>query len=135
MIPDSPAQKAGVRPDDVITHFNGTEITADNANKLFAQFAFPPQMFDPQTGLPMPPDRTLTFRRDGEKPFTVTIKGAAYTPASAFGVMRTAEDKWDCMLDRQYKIGYIRLGAIEIGAGQEGRRDARGPATAGLPRR
>ena len=114
VIPESPAQKAGVRPDDVITHFNGTEITADNVNKLFAQFAFPAQMFDPRTGLPIAPDRKFTFRRAG-KSFEVSIKGGSYTPASAFGVIRTGEEKWDCMLDRQYKIGYIRIGAVESG--------------------
>ncbi len=115
VIPESPAQKAGLRPGDVITHFNGTEIGADNVNKLFAQFAFPPQMYDPRTGLPITPDRTLTFRRGPGKPFSETIKGTSYVPASAFGVMRTTEEKWDCMLDRKYKIGYIRIGAVETG--------------------
>jgi carboxyl-terminal processing protease len=38
-----------------------------------------------------------------------------YTPESAFGVWRTADDKWDCLLDRQAKIGYIRVGPIETG--------------------
>ena len=113
VIAESPAQKAGVKPDDIITHFNGTEITAESVNKLFAQFAFPPQMFNAQTGLPMAPDRTLTFRRGAGKPFTLNIKGGAYTPASAFGVVRTNEDKWDCLLDRTHKIGYIRIGAVE----------------------
>lgn len=113
VIPESHAQKAGIKPDDVITHLNGTEVTGDNANKLFGQFAFPPQMFDPQTGLPIVPERTLSFKREGAKPFTVKIKGGAYTPASAFGVARTNDDKWDCLLDRTYKIGYIRLGAVE----------------------
>jgi C-terminal processing protease CtpA/Prc len=114
VIPESPAQKAGVRPGDLITHFNGTEIGPDNVNKLFAQFAFPPQMYDPQTGLPKAPDRNFTFRR-AVKSFTVGIKGVSYQPASAFGVMRTTEDKWDCLLDRQRKIGYIRIGAVETG--------------------
>lgn len=113
VIAESPAQKAGIRPGDVITHVNGTEITAENVNAEFAKFAFPPQMFDPQTGLPLAPDRTFTFRRGKEKPFRVTIKGTPYTPMSAFGVMRSGEEKWDCMLDRTYKIGYIRIGAIE----------------------
>src|SRR5579883_378660 len=114
VVPESPAQKAGIKPDDIITHFNGTEITADNVNKLFAKFAFPPQLFDPQTGQPNPVERTLTFRRGNGKPFSVSIRGTSYTPASAFGVIRTTEDKWDCMLDRKYKIGYIRVGAIEV---------------------
>jgi carboxyl-terminal processing protease len=113
VIPESPAQKAGIKPGDVITHYNGTEIAADNVNKLFAQFAFPTQMFDPQTGRPIAPDRKLTFRRGTENTFTTTIKGTPYTPASAFGVIRTGEEKWDCLLDRQYKIGYIRIGAVE----------------------
>jgi C-terminal processing protease CtpA/Prc len=113
VIPESPAQKAGIRPGDVVTHFNGTAVDAGHANKLFMQFAFPPQMFDPQTGLAIPPDRTLTFRRGAGKPFSVSIRGTPYTPASAFGVVRAAEDKWDCMLDRKNKIGYVRLGAIE----------------------
>lgn len=113
VVPESPAQKAGVRPGDVITHFNGTEITAENLNKLFAQFAFPAQMIDPQTGVPIPPDRTLALRRGAGRPFSVSLKGATYTPMSAFGVIRSAEDKWDCMSDRKYKIGYVRIGAIE----------------------
>jgi C-terminal processing protease CtpA/Prc len=113
VVPESPAQKAGVRPGDIITHFNGTEITGGSINKLFLQFAFPAQMIDPQTGLPIPPDRTLTFRRGSGKPFSVSLKGTRYTPMSAFGVIRSAEDKWDCMLDRKSKIGYIRIGAIE----------------------
>ncbi len=113
VIPDSPAQKAGLKPGDVITHFNGTEVTGDNVNALFAKFAFPSQMIDPRTGFPIAPDRTLTIRRGAAKPFSPNIKGAAYAPASAFGVVRTAEDKWNCMLDRDYKIGYIRIGAVE----------------------
>lgn len=113
VVPESPAQKAGLRPGDVITHFNGTEIAAENANKLFSQFAYPPQMFDPQTGLAKPVDRTLTLKR--AKPVSVSIKSTAYTPASAFGVMRTVDDKWDCILDNKAKIGYIRLGAVETG--------------------
>jgi carboxyl-terminal processing protease len=76
-------------------------------------------VIDPQTGLAIPPDRTLTFRRGTGKPFSVSIKGTPYTPASAFGVIRSAEDKWDCMLDRKSGIGYLRIGAIETGLDQK----------------
>ncbi len=113
VIPESPAQKAGVRPGDVVTHFAGTEITAKNVDELFLKFALPHQTFDPQTGLPREIERALTFRREGVKPFEAKLKSTPYTPMSAFGVMRTAEDKWDCLLDREHKIGYIRIGAVE----------------------
>lgn len=113
VVPGSPAQQKGVKPGDTITHVGGTEITADNANKLFSQFSNPAQAFDPATGRAAAADRVLTFRRGDEKPFTATLKAEGYSPESAFGVVRTPEDKWDCMLDRKYKIGYVRLGPIE----------------------
>jgi C-terminal processing protease CtpA/Prc len=115
VIPGSPAQRAGVKPGDVITHYNGTEVTADSANRLFAEFAVPRQVFDPMTGRLLAQERTLTFRRGEGKPFSATLKTEAYTPESLFGVIRTPEDKWDCMLDRKEKIGYIRVGPIETG--------------------
>jgi C-terminal processing protease CtpA/Prc len=115
VVPGSPAQRAGVKPGDLITHFNGTEITAANMNRLFGEFANPQPVFDPQTGRPVGPTRTLTFQRVGEKTFSPTLTCGTYTPESAFGVIRTADDKWDCLLDRKEKIGYIRIGPIELG--------------------
>lgn len=115
VIPGSPAQKAGVKPGDVITHFNGTEITAENVDRLFSVFAMPRPMFDARTGQPLPQDRALTFRREGGKPFSPTLKAGPYNPESAFGVSRRADGGWDCMLDRRAKIGYIRVGPIEAG--------------------
>ena len=115
IIPGGPAQRAGIKPGDIITHFNGTEITAENVDKEFSIFANPTRQFDPRTGQPLPQDRTLTFRRGEERPFSATLKSGVFTPESAYGVWRTPEDKWDCMLDRKEKIGYIRLGPIETG--------------------
>ena len=113
VIPGSPAQKSGIRPGDIITHVDGVEINAGNVNKMFARFAVPRRTFDQQTGQPSPREVNLTLRRGEDKPFTVTLDGGTYTPESAFGVMRTADDQWDCLLDRKARIGYIRLGPIE----------------------
>jgi C-terminal processing protease CtpA/Prc len=114
VIPGSPAQKAGVKPGDVITHLNDTEITAETANRQFAQLAFPAAGFDPNTGRPLALKRRFQLRRAGAKePIAVTLETQDYTPETVFGVVRTPEGKWDCLLDRGLKVGYVRLGPIE----------------------
>jgi C-terminal processing protease CtpA/Prc len=115
VVPGSPAQQAGVKPGDRIVRISGVELTPDNANKLFSAFAVPRQIIDAQTGRPITPERGIVFQRGDGKPFPVYLKSDAYNPESAFGVIRTAANKWDCMLDRQARIGYIRLGPIESG--------------------
>ncbi|HEY3788727.1 MAG TPA: S41 family peptidase [Urbifossiella sp.] len=118
VIPGSPAQKAGVRPGDIITHLDSTEVTAKNANRLFTRFAYPPGLaIDPNTGQATPHKRTFKFQRAGTaEPIERTLETQQYAPEAVFGVIRTREGKWDCMLDRANKIGYIRIGPIEEGA-------------------
>lgn len=114
VIPGGPGQKAGVRPGDVITHLNDTEVTPASAAPLFAKFAYPPFQPNPTGDGPAGVKRKLTFRRPGNpQPFTVTITSASYAPESVHGVMRQRDGKWDGMLDREYKIGYVRVGPIE----------------------
>lgn len=114
VIPGSPAQRAGVKPGDVVTHVNDTEISPENANRQFGLLAFPARGFDPMTGRPVPLRRTFKLRRAGE-PVAIALETQDYAPETVFGVMRTAPDRWDCMLDRDYKIGYIRVGPVETG--------------------
>lgn len=119
VIPGSPGQRAGIKPGDVITHLDGVEVTAERANKLFAQFAYPPDgaMVDPFTGMALPVKRELRFRRAGVKgPIQVKLETQVYAPDAVFGVLRVGESTWDCMLDREYKIGYVRIGPIEYAA-------------------
>ncbi len=116
VIPGSPAQKAGVQPGDAITHFNGTAIAAENAPRLFAEFAFPPG-----SGLDTPPvlgvKRKLQLSRPGSpQPLDFELVSKAYVPESVFGARRRQDGTWDAMLDRENKIGYIRIGALEQGA-------------------
>jgi carboxyl-terminal processing protease len=121
VIPGSPAQRAGVKPGDTITHLNGDEITAENANRMFVRFAEPVGSgFDPNTGQALPAKRAFKLKRPGTPAsIELALETQQYTPEEVFGVMRTADGKWDCMLDRENKIGYIRLGPIEQGADEK----------------
>lgn len=118
VIAGSPAQRAGLRPGDVITHLNRIEVTAERANKMFVEFAFPTgQAFDPRFGQVPSGHYTLKLRRAGKpQPLDVTLDSEIYTPETVHGVMRLPGGRWDCMIDHEYKIGYVRVGAIEDGA-------------------
>ena len=56
-----------------------------------------------------------------------------YVPEAVFGVRRVSDEQWDHVLDREYGIGYVRLGAFERKADERlslvlaalARRDAR----------
>jgi C-terminal processing protease CtpA/Prc len=116
IIPGSPAQRANLKPGDLLTHVAGEEVTAENANRMFIKLAEPPSAgVDPMTGRALPIKRNLKFKR-GQEAFNTTLATEGYVPESVFGVMRGADGKWDCMLDREYKIGYIRLGPVEQGS-------------------
>jgi len=52
----------------------------------------------------------LTIQREGrEKPFDVEITRGRIELESVFGVKRNKDDSWDYWLDKDKKIGYIRL--------------------------
>src|SRR5262245_10536908 len=52
----------------------------------------------------------LTIQRDGvAKPFQVEITRGRIELESVFGVKRNKDDSWDYWLDKQNKIGYVRL--------------------------
>lgn len=106
-----PAQRAGLRPGDEITHRNGKPLCEImKRGQLLYQD-------DPgQADLPF----TLTFQRPGEKePRTVKLERDHYKQETVFGVRRQSCGTWDFWLDENQKIAQIRIGSLDAGVADE----------------
>ena len=105
VIPGSPAAAAGLRPGDVITQMDDVTVSARTSRILIARL------------LNLRPVTFVVQRPKVARPVTIKIDSDEdYTPESIFGVCRLRDDSWDYWLDRDAKIGYIRVGAVETGA-------------------
>jgi C-terminal peptidase prc len=107
--PGSPAQQAGVRPGDLITHLDDQSLESKPAvytEALWRRLAgtAPGRAF------------RVTLLRPGQKMARrLTLQPAAFNAETVFGVTRDKDNAWDFMLDARRKIGYVRVGALKIG--------------------
>lgn len=110
IIPGSPSQRAGLLPGDVITHLNEAEITANSSYTLFRSLVSMRNPFRESRLM-------IRVQRTGfAKPLVLPIVlDKLYATETVFGVRRISNDEWDYMLDRENRIGYVRLGPVEIG--------------------
>jgi carboxyl-terminal processing protease len=116
VIPGSPAAKAGLRPGDRITHLAGERITAESNASLFRRLASVGVVFlrDPAGTVDASKAVVLRVNRAGvDSSLQLKLARDVYVPESVFGVTRRPDGSWDYMLDREARVGYIRLGAIE----------------------
>ncbi len=113
VVPGSPANSAGLRPGDVITHLNGAEVTAAAADRLFQALADPADGYEPKHGGDGGGRVELRIRRGAAEPLRVEIVPERYTPTNVAGCVLRADGTWDGMLDPVYKIGYLRVGTVE----------------------
>jgi C-terminal peptidase prc len=112
--PGSPAQRAGLRPGDLVRQIDGIAADVHSAGKAFAGLhgAGPDRA---QPGI-----HHLTVERAGETyPLRLRLERTAFVPESLFGVVRRADNTWDYWLDRERRIAYVRLGPIENESGEQ----------------
>jgi carboxyl-terminal processing protease len=112
--PGGPAQAAGLRPGDEITHLDGKTVegmTSAGAQLLCNQGAAPAG-----TQHSPSPDVELTVVRPGTSaPRKVTLERQEWQPETVLGVIRDRHNRWEYFLDRQRGIGHVRLGALGNG--------------------
>lgn len=112
--PGSPAQKAGLRPGDLIRRIDGIAADARAAGKAFAGLhGAGPDKASPGV-------HELVVERVGEGfPLRLRLERTEFVPESLYGMVRTPENIWDHWLDRERRIVYVRLGPIENDSGQQ----------------
>jgi carboxyl-terminal processing protease len=111
--PGGPAQAAGLRPADAITHVDGKSVqgmTSAVAQLLCNQGVPAPE------GPPRVADVELTVVRPGSRaPRKVTLERQEWQPETVLGVIRDRHNRWEYLFDRERGIGHVRLGALGNG--------------------
>lgn len=95
----SPAYKEGVLAGDVIVEIDGKSTEGLHPDKAVV-------VLQGEAGTPV----KLTVVHPGSsKPETLTVKRALIDVPTVLGDSRDADDRWDFMLDKTDKIGYVRI--------------------------
>jgi C-terminal peptidase prc len=120
--PGSPAQRAGLRPGDQITHLFGKPVAEHPAGAIALHVGDrrmepPGSAAVPIVAVESPEITVLPVGKDETR--RLKLERAEYRPETVSGVQRCDGDTWDHMLDAQRKIAYIRVGALEHGTAED----------------
>jgi carboxyl-terminal processing protease len=134
VLPGSPAQQAGVRPDDEITHIDDKPVQGKSSAEALILLdrgvpaegpdgPLPGPAIKPAGFMPSEPVGTaveVTVRSPGPgKPRTLTLERRRFRPEAVLGVMRREDNTWDYLCDRRSKVAHIRLGNLGNGSALE----------------
>lgn len=127
VIPGSPAQRAGLRPGDQITHFDGRIIGETEAFILRNNHNYAPDDLQATTRI------RLTVRRLGRRePLQATLSWENYKAETIFGHQRAEDNSWLFFLDKKQGIAHVRVGSLEHGTSEDLRQVLRSLRNDGL---
>lgn len=126
--PGGPAQRAGMRPGDVITHLEGQPITRAPATHQEALRNTQIVVDIPLLASPHAPNRPqelpavlqIRYRRGEEKETrSATLLRESYRAETVLGTRRNEDNRWDWILDEKAKLGYLRIASLGRGTSEE----------------
>jgi carboxyl-terminal processing protease len=101
-----PAQKAGLRPGDLISSVDGLPLAAATINQ--------------PNGGSRSNSLRLTVRRGGQATTSeITLKSAHFSSETVLGSVRRPENTWDYFLDQEQGIAHVRLARLGRGTADE----------------
>jgi carboxyl-terminal processing protease len=95
----TPAYEAGILAGDLITEIDGKSAEGMNSDKAVEVL----------TGRPGTDVKLTVLHEGSEDPETVTLTRAIINIPSVIGDRRKPNDQWDLLIDKEKKIGYIRV--------------------------
>ncbi len=124
-----PAQRAGMRPGDVVSHIDDTPVARTPPAKLLALrsqrvvIAAPPLTPGEPPGQPVDPGPRplrLTYRRPGEKTDrTASLMPERFRPESVLGVARKDDNSWSYLLDDKQRLALVRITTLSGGTADD----------------
>src|SRR5207244_3780682 len=121
----TPAQRAGLRPGDEVTHLDGKALkgmtTAQAAGlikgkaSLLTRVGFNTDLSDPDLPPAPPPPTSLRLARPGRAPRKVAPEFQEGRPECVFGVVRRDDNSWDFLVDRERRIAHVRIETLNRG--------------------
>lgn len=97
----TPAYEAGIQPGDIIVKVDGQSLDGKRSSDII-------ELIQGEPGTPV----TLTILHDGDsKTVDITVNRAVIEVSTVIGDHRRTDDpgKWDFMLDKENKLGYVRV--------------------------
>lgn len=98
-LPGSPAYTAGVLPGDIIIEIDGKPTEGMNRD----------QAIEALQGRPGTQVTLKIVHLRSSQPVDVTLTRQIIQPPSVVGDVRKADDKWDFLIDKDKKLGYVRI--------------------------
>lgn len=123
VVPGGPAQRAGIRPGNWVTHVNGTPIKAGGSQtrQLLANFLQPKIVPTDQGGIDYAEADKFELTLRAKQSRKVSLQAEKLRVETVFGFRRDRGGSWNYLIDPQKQMGYVRLGELEWWLDDNGR--------------